>query len=215
MNAMHRLRPVATDGQARGGARARRRGTSPSCGTGTRARRGAPSPAWWNRQPGDLVLVGAGGGRRPSSSPCWNGAATAPMRLALPDGATIASPRRAAATSTPARWSTARRRDGRSRRGTLDVSAARTDARLGRVSRCWPRRSRPSPAHRRPLPPQLSASSRKASTLRARDIDQRASGHMHLRGDAVTLQGSALVEAATATRSTWAEGSARCSPIAR
>ena len=30
--------------------------------------------------------------------------------------------------------------------------------------------------------------------LRARDIEQRASGHMHLRGDAVTLQGGALVK---------------------
>jgi hypothetical protein len=140
--------------------------------------------------PGDLVLVGRAEGEsfilavlaRPGD---------APMRVALPDGATIAAPEgrltldagtldlRADATELTTR--------------ALDVTAGRTDASLGRVSLLA--ETIETMAQR--ILGRFRRSVRiieESDQTRARDIDQRASGHLHLRGDAVTMQGTALVK---------------------
>jgi hypothetical protein len=139
--------------------------------------------------PGDLVLVGRAEGQAFILAVLAR-RSDAPMRLALPDGATIASQGRlaldAAAIDMTAATTTVTTR-------SLDVTAGRTGASLGRVSLLAEAietlAQRIVGRFRRSL--RIVEDS---ETLRARDIDQRASGHMHLRGDAVTLQGGALVK---------------------
>jgi hypothetical protein len=140
--------------------------------------------------PDDLVLVGEAEGKAFILAVLAR-RGDAPMRVALPDGAAIAAPGgrlafdaatidlRAEATAVTTR--------------SLDVTAGRTEASLGRVGLLAEAietiAQRVVGRFRRSL--RIVEDS---ETLRARDIDQRASGHMHLRGDAVTLQGGALVK---------------------
>jgi hypothetical protein len=140
--------------------------------------------------PGDLVLVGQAEGQAFILAVLTRRGAV-PMRLAVPDGTTIASPQgriaidagsfdlRADATAVTTR--------------SLDVTAGRTDASLGRISLLA--EAIETIAQR--IIGRFRRSVRiveESDQLRARDVDQRASGHMHMRGDAVTLQGSALVK---------------------
>lgn len=140
--------------------------------------------------PGDLVLVGRAEGETFILAVLAR-RGDAPMRVAMPGDATIAAPDgrltldagtldlRAGATEVTTR--------------TLDITAARTDASLGRVSLLA--ETIETLAQR--ILGRFRRSIRiieDSEQLRARDIDQRASGHMHLRGDAVTMQGSALVK---------------------
>ncbi len=140
--------------------------------------------------PGDLVLVGHAEGEAFILAVLAR-RGDAPMRVALPDGATIAAAEgrltldagridlRAGATGVTT--------------GSLDVAAGRTDASLGRVALLA--EAIETIAQR--IVGRFRRSIRiveESEQLRARDIEQRASGHMHLRGDAVTLQGGALVK---------------------
>lgn len=139
---------------------------------------------------GDLVLVGHAEGEAFILAVLAR-RGDAPMRVALPDGATIAVADgrltldagrldlRAGATGVTT--------------GSLDVTAGRTDASLGRVALLA--EAIETLAQR--IVGRFRRSIRiveESEQLRARDIEQRASGHMHLRGDAVTLQGGALVK---------------------
>lgn len=141
--------------------------------------------------PGDLVLVGEAEGQafilavlaRPGD---------APMRVAMPDGATIGAPGdgrlaidagsialRADSTDVTTR--------------SLDVTAGRTAASLGRLSLLA--ETIETLAQR--IVGRFRRSIRiieESEQLRAREIDQRASGHLQMRGDAVTMQGRALVK---------------------
>ncbi|NMJ43772.1 DUF3540 domain-containing protein [Roseomonas sp. JC162] len=140
--------------------------------------------------PDDLVLVGDAEGEAYILAVLAR-RGDAPMRLAMPGGATIAAPDgrltldagtldlRAGATEVTTR--------------SLDVTAGRTAASLGRVALLAEAietiAQRIVGRFRRSL--RIVEDSEQ---VRARDIDQRASGHLHLRGDAVTLQGTALVK---------------------
>ncbi len=114
----------------------------------------------------------------------------APMRVALPDGATIASAGRLgldAGTLDLAAGATA------VTTGSLDVTAGRSGASLGRVSLLA--ETIDTLAQR--IVGRFRRSIRiveESDQLRARSVDQRASGHLHMRGDAVTMQGTALVK---------------------
>jgi len=139
---------------------------------------------------GDLVLVGHAEGEAFILAVLARHG-DAPMRVALPDGATIAAPEgrltldagtldlRAGATELTTR--------------SIDITAGRTDASLGRVALLA--EAIETMAQR--IIGRFRRSVRiveDSDQTRARDIDQRASGHLHLRGDAVTLQGTALVK---------------------
>lgn len=115
----------------------------------------------------------------------------AAMRVALPDGATVAADggrlniaaetlvMEAATTQVAA--------------GTLGVSATRTDARLGTVSAIA--EAIETIATR--IIGRFRRSYRfveEGEHLRARDIDQRASGHLGLKGDTTTLQAGLVVK---------------------
>ncbi len=141
-------------------------------------------------EPGDRVLIGQVGEEvfilavlsRPGA---------APMRLALPDGARIAARdgRLSLEAGTLAMEAEATVLSTR----MLDVAAARTDARLGRIGLLA--EAIETVAQR--IVGRFRRSYRvveEAEQLRARDIDLRASGHMHMRGDATTVQGTALVK---------------------
>lgn len=140
--------------------------------------------------PGDLVLVGRAEGEAFILAVLAR-SGDAPMRVALPDGATITAADghltldagrldlRAGATEVTTR--------------SLDVTAGRTDASLGRIALLA--EAIETIAQR--IVGRFRRSIRiveDSDQVRARDIDQRATGHMHMRGDAVTLQGSALVK---------------------
>jgi hypothetical protein len=141
-------------------------------------------------EPGDLVLVdraGAGTYILAVLARC----SVAPMRVAMPDGASIAADggrlRIAAATLQMEAETTALATRG------LDIDAGRADVRLGRVGILA--EAIETIAQR--LVARLRRSYRfvdETEQIRARDIDQRASGHMHIRGDATTVQGTALVK---------------------
>ncbi|BDG71415.1 DUF3540 domain-containing protein [Roseomonas fluvialis] len=139
---------------------------------------------------GDLVLIGRAEGQAFILAVLARRGA-APMRLAVPDGATIAAPQGriaieagtfdlcADATSVTTR--------------SMAVTAGQTDASFGRISLLA--EAIETIAQR--IIGRFRRSVRiveESDQLRARHVDQRASGHMHLRGDAVTLQGSALVK---------------------
>jgi hypothetical protein len=140
-------------------------------------------------EPGDLVLVA------PAEGACFILAvlarrSDAPMRLALPEGASIGAPGRLGLAAD-----TLDLQAGQTRLTTqgLDVVAGRTEASLGRVALLA--EAIETLAQR--IVGRFRRSIRvveETDQLRARDIDQRAGGHLHLRGDAVTVQGTALVK---------------------
>jgi hypothetical protein len=140
--------------------------------------------------PGDLVLVGHAEGETFILAVLAR-RGDAPMRVALPGGATIAAPDGRLSLDA---GTLALRADATDiTTGSLDVTAARTDASLGRIALLA--QTIDTLAQR--IVGRFRRSIRiveESETLRARDIEQRASNHMHLRGDAVTMQGSALVK---------------------
>ncbi len=140
--------------------------------------------------PGDLVLVGHAEGETFILAVLAR-RGDAPMRVALPGGATIAAPD--GRLSLDAGTLALRAEATDITTGSLDVTAARTDASLGRIALLA--QTIDTLAQR--IVGRFRRSIRiveESETLRARDIEQRASNHMHLRGDAVTMQGSALVK---------------------
>lgn len=141
-------------------------------------------------EPGDLVLVSRAEGA------LWilavlarrGGAA---MRLAMPDGATIAA--EGGRLNLAAKTLVMQAEDAQLAARSLEVTAGRTDAHLGRVSLLA--EAIETIAQR--IMGRFRRSYRfieENEQVRARDIDQRASGHMHIRGDTTTLQGGALVK---------------------
>ena len=141
-------------------------------------------------EPGDLVLVGRAEGETYVLAVLARRGA-APMRVAMPDGASIAADggrlRIAAGTLQMEAEATALATRG------LDVDAGRADVRLGRVGVLA--EAIETIAQR--VVARFRRSYRfveESEQVRARDIDQRASGHMHIRGDATTVQGTALVK---------------------
>jgi hypothetical protein len=140
--------------------------------------------------PGDLVLVGHAEGETFILAVLAR-RGDAPMRVAMPDGATIAAPD---GRLTLDAGTLALRADATEvATGSLDVNAARIDASLGRIALLA--QTIDTLAQR--IVGRFRRSIRiveESETLRARDIEQRASNHMHLRGDAVTMQGNALVK---------------------
>ncbi|WP_198371172.1 DUF3540 domain-containing protein [Roseomonas rosulenta] len=141
--------------------------------------------------PGDLVLVGEAEGQAFILAVLARHG-DAPMRVAMPDGATIGAAQDARLTLDAG--TIALRADTTEvTTRSLDVTAGRTGASLGRVSLLA--EAIETIAQR--IVGRFRRSMRiveDSEELRARDIDQRASGHMHMRGDAVTLQGGALVK---------------------
>jgi hypothetical protein len=140
--------------------------------------------------PGDLVLVGQAEGETFILAVLAR-RGNAPMRVAMPDGATIAVPDGRLTLDAGA---LALRADTTEvATGSLDVNAAHTDASLGRIALLA--QTIDTLAQR--IVGRFRRSIRiveESETLRARDIEQRASNHMHLRGDAMTMQGSTLVK---------------------
>jgi hypothetical protein len=142
-------------------------------------------------EPGDLVLVGRAEAETYILAVLARRGA-APMRVAMPDGASIAAEpgarlRIAAGTLQMEAEATQIATQG------LDVTAGRADVRLGRVGILA--EAIETIAQR--VVARLRRSYRfieETEQVRARDIDQRASGHMHIRGDATTVQGTALVK---------------------
>jgi hypothetical protein len=141
-------------------------------------------------EPGDLVLVDRSEAETYILAVLARRGA-APMRVAMPDGASIAAEggklRIAAGTLQMEAEATQLATQG------LDVTAGRTDVRVGRVGILA--EAIETIAQR--VVARLRRSYRfveETEQVRARDIDQRASGHMHIRGDATTVQGTALVK---------------------
>jgi hypothetical protein len=141
-------------------------------------------------EPGDTVLLGAAGGAVYVLA-VLERAGTAPMRLALPDGATLATDggrlNLAAETLVMAATTT------QVATQALGVNARRTDARLGRVTAIA--EAIETIATR--IIGRFRRSYRfveEAEQIRARDIDQRASGHLHLRADTAMVQAGVLVK---------------------
>jgi hypothetical protein len=140
--------------------------------------------------PGDLVLVGRAEGETFILSVLAR-CGDAPMRVALPDGATIAAPD--GRLNLDAGTLALRAEATEVATGSLDINAAHTDASLGRIALL----AQTIDMLAQRIVGRFRRSIRiveESETLRARDIEQRASNHMHLRGDAVTMQGSALVK---------------------
>ena len=141
-------------------------------------------------EPGDIVLLGATGHARYVLA-VLERAGPAPMRLALPDGTTLAAEagrlNLAAETLVMAAGST------QVATGGLDVCATRTTARLGAVSAIA--EAIETVATR--IIGRFRRSYRfveEGEHLRARDLDHRASGHLHMRADTATVQAGALVK---------------------
>ncbi len=141
-------------------------------------------------EPGDVVLLGRAGPELYVLAVLERRGGEA-MRLAVPDGSTLASDggrlnlaagtivMQAAATEVVT--------------GTLGVTAQRTDARLGRVAAMA--EAIETIATR--IIGRFRRSYRfveEGEHLRARDIDQRASGHIGLKGDTATLQAGLVVK---------------------
>lgn len=141
-------------------------------------------------EPGDLVLFGRAGGQAYVLA-VLERRGDAGMRLAMPDGATIGdgAGRLNLAAGTLVVEAEATQVATRS----LDVTAARTDAHLGRVGIFA--EAIETIAQR--IIGRFRSVFRfveESEQLRARDIDQRASGHMHMRGATASLQAKALVK---------------------
>jgi hypothetical protein len=140
-------------------------------------------------EPGDLVLVGdAEGACFILSVLARRG--DAPMRVALPDGAAIGG---AGALAIAAEALDLRAARMTVAAQEVEVAAARTAASLGRATLLA--EAIETLAQR--IVGRFRRSVRvveESDQVRAKHIDQRASGHLHLRGDALTVQGSALVK---------------------
>jgi hypothetical protein len=140
---------------------------------------------------GDVVLVAAGGTASYVVAVLERPANRAPMRLALPDGATVAADGGRLNLSAETLVMQADR--GEVAVQALGVTAKRTDARLGRVGLVA--EAIETIAQR--VIGRFRRSYRfveEAEQLRARDIDQRASGHLNLKGDTVTTQAGLVVK---------------------
>jgi hypothetical protein len=140
--------------------------------------------------PGDLVLVGRAGGQAYVLA-VLERRGDAAMRLAMPDGATIGggAGRLNLAAGTLVVDADTTQVATRS----LDVVATRTEAHLGRVGLFA--EAIETIAQR--VIGRFRRSFRfveEGEQLRARDIDQRASGHVNLKGETITVQGGALVK---------------------
>lgn len=140
--------------------------------------------------PGDLVLVGRSGGQAYVLAVLERRGGAA-MRLAMPDGATIGD---SAGQLTIAAGTLVIDTDATQvATHSLDVTASRTEAHLGRVGLFA--EAIETIAQR--IIGRFRRSFRfveEGEQLRARDIDQRASGHVNLKGEAITVQGGALVK---------------------
>ncbi|WP_198369229.1 DUF3540 domain-containing protein [Roseomonas rosulenta] len=144
--------------------------------------------------PGDLVLVAVAGGERYILA-VLERRGDAPLCLPLAEGASI--------TATPGRIDVATgtfalQADAAQVAATkLGVLAGRTDVRLGAVRLVA--EAIESMAER--VIGRFRRSYRfveEGEHLRARDIDHRASGHLHLRGDTTAVQAKALVKVQSA-----------------
>jgi len=141
-------------------------------------------------EPGDVVLLGAAAGRHYVLAVLERAGAT-PMRVALPDGATVAADdgrlNLVAATLVMEAGAT------QVATGTLGVTATQTQARLGTVSAIAD--AIETIATR--IIGRFRRSYRfieEGEHVRARDLDHRASGHLHLRADTAMVQASVLVK---------------------
>lgn len=141
-------------------------------------------------EPGDVVLV-ARAGTSPYILAVLERPGGAPMRLAVPDGATLAAD--GGHLTIAAETLVLKAEEGQVAMGRLGVAAARTDAQLGRVGIVA--EAIETLAQR--IIGRFRRSYRfveESEHLRARDIDQRASGHLGLKGDTATLQGGIVVK---------------------
>ena len=141
-------------------------------------------------EPGDLVLLSQAGPARYILAVLERSGA-APMRLALPDGARLdaGEGRLNLAAGTLVMEAETTQVAAK----TLGVSADRTEARLGRASLLA--EALETIAER--IIGRFRRSYRfveEGEHLRARDIDQRASGHLSLKGDVATVQAGLVVK---------------------
>ncbi len=140
--------------------------------------------------PGDLVLVGRAGGQAYVLA-VLERRGDAAMRLAMPDGATIGDG--AGRLNLAAGMLVVDADTTQVATRNLDVTATRTEAHLGRASLFAEAIET--------IAQRMIGRFRnvfrfvdETEQLRARDIDQRASGHMHMRGATASLQAKALVK---------------------
>ncbi|MBR0681733.1 DUF3540 domain-containing protein [Roseomonas eburnea] len=141
-------------------------------------------------EPGDIVLLGRAGSVRYILAVLERPGA-APMRLALPDGATLAADGGRLNLSAGTLVMEAETTQLATK--ALGVTARKADANLGRASLVA--EAIESLAER--IIGRFRRSYRfieESEQLRARDIDQRASGHLHLRGETANLQAGVLVK---------------------
>lgn len=141
-------------------------------------------------EPGDLVLLGrTGAGGYILAVLERRGAA--PMRLALPDGATLGTGEGRLNLAAGTLVMEAETTQVATR--TLGLSADRTEAQLGRATLVA--EALETLAQR--IIGRFRRSYRfveESEHLRARDIDQRASGHLSLKGDVATVQAGLVVK---------------------
>lgn len=140
--------------------------------------------------PGDLVLVGRAGGQAYVLA-VLERRGDAAMRLAMPDGATIGDG--AGRLNLAAGMLVVDADTTQVATRNLDVAATRAEAHLGRASLFA--EAIETIAQR--IIGRFRSVFRfveETEQLRARDIDQRASGHMHMRGATASLQAKALVK---------------------
>lgn len=141
-------------------------------------------------EPGDVVLLGRAGTDRYILA-VLERTGGAPMRLALPDGTTLAAD--GGRLNLAAETLVMESERTQVVTGTLGVSARRTEARAGRLSLFA--EAIETMAER--VIGRFRRSYRfveESEHLRARDIDQRASGHLHLRGETANVQAGVLVK---------------------
>lgn len=141
-------------------------------------------------EPGDRVLVARTGGNayvlavleRPGP---------APMRLALPDGAAMQAEN--GRLDIAADTLVLRARQGEVAVDALSVSGSTASMRVGSVTML----AEAIETLARRVIGRFGRSYRfveESEQLRARDIDQRASGHLHLKGDTASIQAGAVVK---------------------
>lgn len=141
-------------------------------------------------EPGDIVLLAAAHDRHYALA-VLERPGDAALRVTLPDGAAIAAPGgrlHIGAATLVLEAQTAQLAAGR-----LGVSAGATEVRLGRVRMV----AEAVEALAERIIGRFRRSYRfveEGEHLRARDIDHRASGHLHLRGDTTAVQANALVK---------------------
>jgi hypothetical protein len=141
-------------------------------------------------EPGDIVLLAAAQDRRYVLA-VLERPGDAALRVALPDGASIDAEGgrlRIGAATLVLEADNAQLAAGR-----LGVAAGGTEVRLGRVRMV----AEAVEALAERIIGRFRRSYRfveEGEHLRARDIDHRASGHLHLRGDTTAVQANALVK---------------------